>query len=369
MDGSNNFGSVTHPLMSNSTLDSDVLKALYFMGFSLSKTRIRDFKGEASAARTSGPYATLDFTTKSDVKYLFLYCHRQRGLNRCYHRSIEMIILHRDRTLRIFFTMLVGMGLATPGFAMNCAKAKEPAEKRICANASLLAADAKMNTAYTAILKAAPDAEIRAMLVRSQRRWIAARNKLLNGNWGDDSDGGGTPVPLAQIRKAINERTRVLADRSERGLIAVAQAQRRWLAKYTGGPLAGFRAECEFFPTSNRFTEFNYGCTGAISVQHQARVCSWSEQWATYAGYDYYSVSTVEGGLQAFCEGFSNDCTNAKAPEGWRRIETVEPHRQSDVPAPVADQPKFDAEMFIDDHAQFFDACLTAPEYPPGLPR
>ena len=284
---------------------------------------------------------------------------------------MRAVILHRHRALRFFFAMLAGMGLAMPVFAMDCAKAKEAAEKKICANASLLAADAKMNTAYAAILKAAPDADIRAMLVRSQRRWIKARNAFLEAAWGSDGPGGnGTPTPLAQMRKAINERARVLADRSERGLIAAAQAQRRWLAKYTGGPLTGFSVECEFLPHSNRYAEFSYGCSGTVSVQHQARVCSWSEYWASYAVYDTYSVSTAAGAPQAFCKGFSNDCTSAKAPEGWQRIETVDPHDKNDVPTPVADSPKLDAEMPVgDDNARFFDHCLTVPAYPPGLPR
>lgn len=65
---------------------------------------------------------------------------------------------------------MMGAGMALPAFAMDCAKAVQPIEKRICASSVLRAADARMNSAYSGALKAAPDTTIRDMLVRGQRR-------------------------------------------------------------------------------------------------------------------------------------------------------------------------------------------------------
>ena len=51
-----------------------------------------------------------------------------------------------------------------------------PIEKKICDNLSIKAAEAAMGQTYSALPKEAPHPEIRAMLAKSQRRWIAARN-------------------------------------------------------------------------------------------------------------------------------------------------------------------------------------------------
>ncbi|WZB67264.1 lysozyme inhibitor LprI family protein [Achromobacter xylosoxidans] len=77
---------------------------------------------------------------------------------------------------------LAGLGaLAAPAWAIDCHKAGTPAEKLICSDRGAVAADAELNRAYAALLKQAPDAQIRAMLVDSQRRWIEARNMRLGG--------------------------------------------------------------------------------------------------------------------------------------------------------------------------------------------
>lgn len=77
---------------------------------------------------------------------------------------------------------LAGLGaLSAPAWAIDCHKAGTPAEKLICSDRGAVAADAELNRAYAALLKQAPDAQIRAMLVDSQRRWIEARNMRLEG--------------------------------------------------------------------------------------------------------------------------------------------------------------------------------------------
>lgn len=259
---------------------------------------------------------------------------------------------------------MIGIGLATPGFAMDCAKAAQPIEKRICASPALRAADTRMNSAYTGALKAAPDTAIRDMLVRSQRRWIDARNKRL------DADYEGRALAVDEVRKAIDRRTAVLADQSNKGLIARAQAERQWLVKYTGGPLTGFDANCDFIPDDATGAHVSYACFGAVHVQHRARVCSQSEDWATGAVYQYRSVSAADGGKVrpvAFCEAqaHASACDNGGRQSAWMRAgASGDDNRAS---APVAGLPQLDAEMWPigdGDDALWFDRCLTAAKFP-----
>ncbi|WP_244139908.1 lysozyme inhibitor LprI family protein [Burkholderia stabilis] len=259
---------------------------------------------------------------------------------------------------------MFGVGLAMPGFAMDCAKAAQPIEKRICANPGLRAADARMNSAYSGVLKAAPDAAIRDMLVRSQRRWIAARNNRLSADY------DGHPLAVDEVRKAIDRRTAMLADQSGKGLVARALAERQWLAKYTGGPLTGFDANCDFIPDDASGAHVSYACFGAVHVQHQARVCSQSEDWATGAVYQYRSVSTTDGGKVrpvAFCEAQAHGhaCDNGGAQSGWMRAGASGDDNRA--PAPATGLPQLDAEMWPigdGDDAVWFERCLKASSYP-----
>jgi len=270
------------------------------------------------------------------------------------------------RRLAGFASMVVlGMGLAIrPGFAMDCAKAAQPLDKRICANAGLRAADMRMNASYDGVLKAAPDAAIRDMLVRSQRRWVNARNRRL----GADYDGH--PLAVDELRKAIDRRGVVLADRSDKGLIARAQAERHWLAKYTGGPLTGFDADCDFIPDDASGAHVSYACFGAVHVQHRARVCSQSEDWATGAVYEYRLVSAVDGGKAravAFCEAqaHARACDNGGVQSGWVRAAASGDGNRA--PVPTAGLPQLDAELWPigdGDDTPWFERCLTASVFP-----
>ncbi|NTX29403.1 DUF1311 domain-containing protein [Burkholderia pyrrocinia] len=259
---------------------------------------------------------------------------------------------------------MFGVGLAVPGFAMDCAKAAQPIEKRICANPALRAADARMNSVYAGALKAAPDAAIHDMLVRSQRRWIDARNNRL------DADYDGHPLAVDEVRKAIDRRTAVLADQSGKGLIARALAERRWLAKYTSGPLTSFDGNCDFIPDDASGAHVSYACFGAVHVQHRARVCSQSEDWATGAVYQYRAVSVADGGKVhpvAFCEAQAHGhaCDNGGAQSAWMRAGVSGDDKRA--PAPATGLPQLDAEMWPigdGDDAVWFERCLTAAMFP-----
>ncbi|RXV70968.1 DUF1311 domain-containing protein [Burkholderia stabilis] len=277
-------------------------------------------------------------------------------------RGIQMASAGRLAGLASMF--MCGIGLAAPAFAMDCAKAAQPIEKRICANPGLRASDARMNSAYAGVLKAAPDAAIRDMLVRSQRRWIDARNNRL----GADYDGHAMAVD--EVRKAIDRRSAVLADQSGKGLIARALAERQWLAKYTGGPLTGFDGNCDFIPDDASGAHVSYACFGAVHVQNRARVCSQSEDWATGAVYQYRLVSAADGRKVrpvAFCEAqaHASACDNGGAQSGWMRAGA--PGGDNHASAPVTGLPQLDAEMWPigdGDDAVWFDRCLTAAMFP-----
>ncbi|WP_333978775.1 lysozyme inhibitor LprI family protein [Burkholderia cepacia] len=277
-------------------------------------------------------------------------------------RGIRMASAGRLAGLASMFMMSAGMAL--PAFAMDCAKAVQPIEKRICTNSVLRAADARMNSAYSGALKAAPDTTIRDMLVRGQRRWIDARNNRL------DADYEGRPLAVDEVRKAIDRRTAVLADRSDKGLIARALAERKWLANYTGGPLTGFDANCDFIPDDASGAHVSYACFGAVHVQHRARVCSQSEDWATGAVYQYRSVSAADGGKVrpvAFCEtqAHENACDNGGAQSAWMRAGAS--GGDNHASAPVAGLPQLDAEMWPigdGDDVVWFDRCLKAAVFP-----
>ena len=64
--------------------------------------------------------------------------------------------------------------LPAPGFAFDCAKAKTPAEKAICADPALKRLDDALSVAYAALkAKLAPPEQ--KMLTAAQKRWIARR--------------------------------------------------------------------------------------------------------------------------------------------------------------------------------------------------
>ncbi|CAN0640833.1 lysozyme inhibitor LprI family protein [Burkholderia cepacia] len=259
---------------------------------------------------------------------------------------------------------MCGVGLALPALALDCTKAAQPVEKRICTSPALRAADARMNSAYAGALKVAPDAAIRDMLVRSQRRWIAARNNRL------DADYDGHLLAVIEVRKAIDRRSAELADQSGKGLIARALAERQWLAKFTGGPLTGFDGNCDFIPDDASGAHVSYACFGAVHVQNRTRICSQSEDWATGAVYQYRSVSAADGGRArpvAFCEAQAHGraCDNGGAQSGWMRAGVSGDDKRASAPA--IGLPQLDAEMWPigdGDDAVWFERCLTASVFP-----
>ena len=256
----------------------------------------------------------------------------------------------------------LGLGVATPALAIDCSKASDPMDKTICASAALKSADAAMGQAYAALLKTAPDADVRAMLVNSQRRWIAARNSGLVSNWNGDA------IPASEIRQAMVKRTARLSDRSDKGLVAQAEAQRRFLAKYSGGTFAGFDTSCEFVPNDRDQTSYSYQCYGTMHVRNNDRLCSLNTEWATWSLSEYHTVSNIEGDKAkavAYCDDQSGDVCSDSQKTAWIKNPGEDQH----LPTLKADFPKLDVEgswPLEDSDAKWFDQCLTSPTYPPA---
>jgi uncharacterized protein YecT (DUF1311 family) len=267
--------------------------------------------------------------------------------------------------------------LASPAYAIDCGKASTAIEHAICDTRSLKAADAALGQAYAQILKAADgDAEIHAMLVASQKRWLAARDEAFadpkDEHWDDENPW------REKLLQAIRSRTEDLgkksaADPKQFDLVARALQQRQFAARFTGGPFAGFATGCEFLPGSRESWADHYGCFATRSYQNNNRVCSVSEDWATYSVYETRTVAdVVDGKLKtvATCSvgGFGEE---SACPDGsdtaarWNLQPKADESGASAAPSPL----KVDAEAGgAEDDQPWLRACLTDTGYPAADP-
>ncbi|MCA8256330.1 lysozyme inhibitor LprI family protein [Burkholderia sp. AU31624] len=256
---------------------------------------------------------------------------------------------------------------AASAHAIDCQKAGNRVEHTICADEKLKAADAEMGKAYTAVMQqAGNDSELRAMLVRSQKRWLAARDK----RFADPVDFPGAPnakALRASLLQAIRQRTETLSERGKAAprLLETALAQRTFLTQFTGGPFAGFETRCDFLPHDG---QLSYGCFSERRYQNQDRICTLQDDWASGGYYETRLVgNVVQGRLEtvAACgdgsEGGS-PCPDAdetrKAAAGWN----LHPGRPALTPTAL---PKLDAEAELGtEDTGWLRACLTDSRYP-----
>ncbi|WP_395676613.1 lysozyme inhibitor LprI family protein [Inquilinus sp.] len=276
------------------------------------------------------------------------------------------------------------LALSSPALALDCGKASTKLEHAICGDKRLKAADAAMGQAYSQILKAAAgDAEIRDMLVASQRRWLAARDETLGdpAGWPEDADRD-PDTWHDKILSLMQDRTNVLKDRSKTQpqqftLIAVAKEQRRFLGQFTGGPFAGFETRCEIFPSHAGSWADYYSCFATRTYQNHDRVCSVDEDWATYRTYQTRSIAdVVDGKLKPVASCALDNDNDSICPDGpasdnpearWNLQPKAAEAGTADV-APTA-LPKLDAEATGDEEdSAWLHACLTDPAYPKADP-
>ena len=203
-----------------------------------------------------------------------------------------------------------------------------------------------MGEAYEKLLQAADDdADIRAMLVDSQKRWLAERDRLFDRRLASaDKD-----AQRAIMLSAIQDRTRVLTEPSgsppqQPALIIIAQEQRKFTGRYTGGSFAGFDTSCEFLPVQDSYV---YGCFGSRQYQNYSRVCTVSRYWATGRVYEKRSVAEItddKARVIATCsvDGVEGDTTCPGGSGEDRRWDTLP---KADAPAAKIDAGAIKAEM------------------------
>lgn len=257
--------------------------------------------------------------------------------------------------------------LSAPALAINCTKAASAVEKLICSDKKTVAADADLNRAYQAILKQAPDEEIRAMLVASQKRWLQARDRALDRLLTDpeavpeDKTAGAIARELTENRAAQFRQARKGA--STPTMIRIALEQRQFQSQFTGGAFAGYWTSCDVLPRDYEY----YSCFAIRHYQNQDRVCSVDESWASGAVYTKRYVANVVNGkprVIASCSFSSADEACASVGEvkaAWNRKPEAPQYVYADQPLP-----KLDGEIDASDDADWVKACLTDPAYPPA---
>lgn len=255
--------------------------------------------------------------------------------------------------------------LSAPAMAINCAKAGTAVEKLICADKATVAADAGLNRAYQAILKQAPDDSIREMLVASQKRWLQARDRALDRLL-TDPDAVPDDKTASKIARELIENRSAQFKETGKGsttptLIRRALQQQQFQSQFTGGAFAGYWTSCDVLPHDY------YDCFAIRHYQNNDRVCSVDESWASGAVYTKRYVANVVDGkprVIASCSFSSADeacATVGDTKANWNRQPEAPQYVYADKPLP-----KLDGEIDASDDAEWVQACLTDPAYPPG---
>lgn len=256
---------------------------------------------------------------------------------------------------------------ALPAHAIDCKKASTPIERRICADKSLRQADAAMGAAYAKTLKASQDPEIRAMLLESQKHWLARRDLRLDQE--DETESNGD-TPKNNLLGAIEARTADLTELSKTNpklprLIEIALKQRQFNAQFTGGPFAGYSADCDFLPSSG---DQIYTCVGTRSYQNKDRVCSVTTDFATSALYVTQTVAEVVDGKLKTIATCGDDNGNSPCPDGQPSSDrhwTPQPSASADADGGAGvPSPKISADLGEDEDSPWLRACLTDKSYP-----
>ncbi|MGE8616394.1 MAG: lysozyme inhibitor LprI family protein [Achromobacter spanius] len=255
--------------------------------------------------------------------------------------------------------------LSAPAMAINCAKAGTAVEKLICADKATVAADAGLNRAYQAILKQAPDDSIREMLVASQKRWLQARDRALDRLL-TDPDAVPDDKSASKIARELIENRSAQFKEAGKGsatptIIRRAVQQQKFQSQFTGGAFAGYWTSCDVLPHDY------YDCFAIRHYQHNDRVCSEDESWASGAVYTKRYVANVVDGkprVIASCSFSSADeacATVGDTKANWNRQPETPQYVYADKPLP-----KLDGEIDASEDAEWVQACLTDPAYPPG---
>lgn len=274
----------------------------------------------------------------------------------------------KERVLTAIFCMWMA---ATPAAAVQCARASTPLEKTLCSDKQLAAADRSMSDAYFKLLHAIDDPSIRTSLIVSQRRWLAARESDLGEL--DRAEGMDKRAQRSILLAVTHQRTRDLQAHAGGQLrfVATALRQRALASTYSGGPFAGYRAECSFIPDQRNDRKMYYSCFGSHAYQHGNRVCSQSDDFASYTVVTTRAVGHLENGSLtpvATCAfgGSDKSCPDNDADrlEAWNTRPTTEQFQNG-----YGDGPRLEVDPDMDNTDEdpaWLARCLTAPSYPPS---
>ncbi|WP_420139121.1 lysozyme inhibitor LprI family protein [Sphingomonas sp.] len=266
-------------------------------------------------------------------------------------------------------TLAMSLFGSSAAHAITCSKAANSMERLICSDSRLRQADAAMNASYLRLLKSTGEEDIKAALIASQRRWLAARDSQL-GRLGQGPGSLSGPAWRAIVFKAIRDRGADLIriDTGDTGLprmIAMARRQRAFAARFTGGAYAGFQTSCSFVPSGGGYV---YGCFGRQHFQNRDRVCSVDQEWASGSVSETRVVERVTNGTLTKIAGCSigNDaygsCPNPNASGGQHAVWTAASGTRTPPYPPLQ---KIDVDIDVDMASDWLPACLTRPDYPP----
>lgn len=260
--------------------------------------------------------------------------------------------------MAVLFLMLAGR----PAWAMDCAKATSALDKRICSDHQLKAADDAMSAAYFKLLASIKDPEIHASLIESQRRWIKAREQDLgdlSGKRPDSDDTLDQRQERAILLDATRHRTDYLSNHTggQLDFVATALKQRQLAHAYSGGPYAGYTTSCSFIPDKSNLSHWDYECFGRRAYQNGNRICSETNDFASYTIVTTQDVSVIENGKW-------KPVADLSYPDGkWTRSSDP----TSALPSSGDAAPKIDPEAITfddDDDKGWMHACLTDPSFP-----
>jgi uncharacterized protein YecT (DUF1311 family) len=256
----------------------------------------------------------------------------------------------------------------------------KPVNRLICESPALKAADVAMSRAYFRLLKSNPRGQIHALLIASQRRWLAARQQqpdILAPAGGGDERRAEIAILLTEINDRHHNLTPKLQDQGLAPLLMQIEAQRKFAAQFSGGRFAGYTTECFFTPRLSGAG--GYACTGTESLQNGSRLCSSTIEWTGGRVFEDRRVADIVAGRRktiARCD--TNDKTAQQCPEpeashaddsapdvGWNFSPDKDVSRADGKPATKLD-PDFPSEHGMADK-DWMQQCLSDPAYPPRV--
>jgi uncharacterized protein YecT (DUF1311 family) len=279
--------------------------------------------------------------------------------------------------IRLFASFLILATLiGSPALALDCSKASTALEHKICADKGLQKADTAMGTAYLHLLHLAADPDIRAALIHSQRRWIAARESDL-GRLENGDDGLDAIDQRKILLDATVARTKYLTAQvdGKPQFITDALKQRSSVAGYSDGPFGGYSSRCSFIPDQQDHSIYTYDCFGALSVQNGDRVCTDNQDFASYTMEEQRAVADIiDGKLKVIATCAMGTSNDNECPEmegaGKKASWNLKPSPQQAGIGNATPLTKLDPELAVSTGSDqdWLKTCLTDKSFPLSNP-